>query len=396
MSVEFLLVLIWSAAQAAVGLHLLFPLFLYGLSKIKAGKYTSTPQPAALSGDYAIIVTAYEQTDMLPSVVASLLALKHHNYVIYIVADNCDVSSLRFDDERVVLLRPEKVLRSNVRSHFYAIDRFIRPHNRVTIIDSDNLVDPEYLNALDQSFHQGFKAVQGVRKAKNLDSIYANLDAARDLYYHFYDGKILFDAGSSATLAGSGMAFTVDLYKDCFGEQEVNGAGFDKVLQYEIVRQGERICFNEQAIVFDQKTSHADQLVKQRARWINTWFKYFSYGFDLVRLGLIKRDANPLLFGVVLLRPPLFVFLILSLIFCTVNLFMESWVWLAWVIGIGLFVAGFFLSLYESRADNRIYRSLVNIPVFVFYQVVALIRSRKANTISVATKHRNHAYHKQR
>jgi hypothetical protein len=47
----------------------------------------------------------------------------------------------------------------------------------------------------------GFAAVQGERKAKNLDTTYACLDAARDIYYHFYDGKLLFHIGSSATLA---------------------------------------------------------------------------------------------------------------------------------------------------------------------------------------------------
>lgn len=393
MSIESVLFPIWVAVQAVIGVHLMFPLFLYGLSKIGIGRKALMVQPATRVGDYAIIVTAYEQTDMLPNVVTSLLALKHQNYIIYVVADNCDVSSLSFDDDKVVLLRPESVLKSNVRSHFYAINRFVRQHDRLTIIDSDNLVDPEYLNELDRSFSQGFKAVQGVRMAKNLDSMYANLDAARDLYYHFYDGRVLFDAGSSATLAGSGMAFTVGLYKDCFEKLDVEGAGFDKILQYKIVSRGERICYNEHAIVFDQKTSHADQLVKQRARWINTWFRYFSFGFSLVLLGLSKRNTNALLFGIVLLRPPLFVFLILSLTFFAIELFLGGWGWMAWAMGFSLFIVGFFLALHESRADGKIYRSLINIPVFMFYQVIALIKSRKANAISVATRHRKHEYH---
>src|SRR5690606_33466983 len=122
-----------------------------------------------------------------------------------------------------ILLRPETVLASNTRSHFYAIEHFKRPHNRLTIIDSDNLIDPAYLNELDAYFDRGFEAVQGVRKAKNTDGLYDSLDAARDIYYHFYDGKILFNVGSSATLAGSGMAFTVDLYKTCLAHLDIVG-----------------------------------------------------------------------------------------------------------------------------------------------------------------------------
>ncbi|MFX8758778.1 glycosyltransferase, partial [Acinetobacter baumannii] len=88
---------------------------------------------------------------------------------------------------------------------------------------------------LNEMFNKGFSAVQGERKAKNLNTTFACLDAARDIYYHFYDGKILFEAGASATLAGSGMAFTVELYKQCLEKSNVSGAGFDKVLQKEIV-----------------------------------------------------------------------------------------------------------------------------------------------------------------
>ncbi|WP_379004433.1 glycosyltransferase [Parapedobacter sp. GCM10030251] len=345
------------------------------------------PGTAVSQGDYAVIVTAYEQTSMIPAVVDSLLRLDHDQFIIYVVADKCDVSSLRFNDNRVILLRPEEVLAGNVKSHFYAIDRFVRPHNRLTIIDSDNLVEPTYLSELDRSFALGFKAVQGVRKAKNMDSIFARLDAARDLYYHFYDGKILFDGGSSATLAGSGMAFTVDFYKECLLGKTIEGAGFDKVLQYEIVKRGERICFNEWAIVFDQKTSHASQLVAQRSRWINTWFKYFTYGFSLIKSSLVGWSTNKFLFGLVLLRPPLFFFLMLSVLFLLINWLVGSVVALVWLVGLALFVAGFFLSLYASGAERGIYRALINIPRFMFYQILALMKSKKANSISVATKH---------
>ncbi|ULT39534.1 glycosyltransferase family 2 protein [Niabella defluvii] len=65
--------------------------------------------------------------------------------------------------------------------------------------------------------------------------------------------EVLFNIGSSATLAGSGMAFSVSLYEQCLGSKDVSGAGFDKVLQYEIIKRSNRIAFCEEAIVYDQK-----------------------------------------------------------------------------------------------------------------------------------------------
>ncbi len=374
----------WIAFQVLIGYNLVLPLLLLAIYSIRRKTATTAAKPA--EADYAIIVTAYEWVTAIPEVVSSLLALNYSNYLIYVVADKCDVSGLHFDDERVIILRPEQTLAGNVRSHFYAINHFKRQHERLTIIDSDNLVDPEYLNELNKRFDQGFEAVQGVREAKNLETTYACLDAARDIYYHFYDGKVLFEAGSSATLAGSGMAFTTKLYVDCLGNRDVSGAGFDKVLQAAILSQDKRIAFTGDAIVYDEKTTHSEQLVKQRARWINTWFKYFKYGFTLLLQSVKNFSLNQFLFGLVLLRPPLFIFLILSILCMAVNVFV-SWTAVAlWAAGFVLFVLGFYLSLVNSETDKRIYASLVNIPKFIYFQILSLLKARKANQYSVATR----------
>jgi len=374
--------LIWILLQVLIGYNLYLPVLLFIFYKKSARVLDIVPE-----SDYGIIVTAYEQTDSLHSVITSILKLNYTNYLVYIVADKCDISGLNFNDERVILLRPEEVLASNTRSHFHAIRNFKRPHTRLTIIDSDNLVAPEYLHELDKYFDQGFWAVQGVRDAKNLNTTYARLDAARDIYYHFYDGKILFGIGSSATLAGSGMAFTTQLYRDCLEGTDITGAGFDKVLQSMIVGRDLRIAFADKAIVYDEKTTHADQLVKQRSRWINTWFKYFKFGFVLLFKGIKNFSRNQFIFGLILLRPPLFIFLILSVICMLLNFFISITAVFIWLAGLIIFVGGFYIALAKSDTDKRIYQSLINIPKFIFYQVLSLLKVRNANKHSVATTH---------
>jgi cellulose synthase/poly-beta-1,6-N-acetylglucosamine synthase-like glycosyltransferase len=382
--------MIWLIIQLIIGYNLLVPLGLYILSLFRKKK-VNTPSNKQ-EADYGIIVTAYEQTAFLPSVVDSLLQLNYSNYTIYIVADKCDVSLLNFDNPKVVLLRPEQTLASNIKSHFYAIERFQREHERLTIIDSDNLVHPEYLNELNIFFDKGYEAVQGIRSAKNLDTHYACLDAARDIYYHYYDGKLLFKNGSSATLAGSGMAFTTALYKECLQNVHIEGAGFDKVLQYEIVKRGYKIAFAENAIVYDEKSSRPKQLVTQRARWINTWFKYFRFGFKLMFRGIVQFNWNQFLFGFILLRPPLFIFLILSVICMAINIVFWPSAAVVWFIALFAFISSFFMALVFSQADKRIYQSLVNIPGFVWHQIVSLTKMKSANKLSVATQH----YHKEK
>lgn len=379
---------IWYILQLLIGYNLVLPLLLYLLWIIFIKQRSKAGRPSSLSSpDYAIIVTAYEQTDSLPAVVQSILNLNYSRYVIYIVADKCDVSTLHFSDERIVLLRPPETLASNVRSHFYAINHFVRHHERLAIVDSDNLVEPEFLNRLNEYFERGFEAVQGTREAKNLDTVYSCLDAARDIYYHFYDGKILFQLGSSATLAGSGMAFTTDLYKECLGKSDISGAGFDKVLQKEIVARNKRIAFAADAVVYDEKTSRTEQLINQRSRWINTWFRYFKYGFHLTFEGVKNRSLNQALFGVILLRPPLFIFILLSLVCLVINIVFNPILSVIWLIAIAIFILGFIISLRSSHTDRKIYKSLTGIPKFVFLQVISLFKAKNANKRSVATVH---------
>ncbi len=135
--------LIWILLQVLIGYNLILPLVIYVLSFLKNTKKQTAK---SLTADYAIIVTAYEDVTNIPAVVNSLLVLNYSQYLVYIVADKCDTSGLRFDDVRIIVLRPETTLASNTRSHFYAINNFKRAHNRLTIIDSDNLVHSEYLN----------------------------------------------------------------------------------------------------------------------------------------------------------------------------------------------------------------------------------------------------------
>jgi len=356
------------------------------ISKLKK-KPTLNAIKSAKTLDYGIIVTAYKQIDLIPDVINSLLNLNYHRYTVYVVADNCDISTLNYNDGRIKILRPPKTLASNIKSHFYAINEFVREHDIVTIIDSDNLVDSEYLNELNHFFASGYLAVQGVRKAKNLNTMYACLDEAGDIYYRYIDRKLLFESGSSASLAGSGMAFTTSIYKKCLRHLNIDGAGFDKVLQYELLNRNKRIAFAEKAIVYDEKTTQPDQLVKQRARWINTWFRFWVLGAKMLLSSLKSPDWNRFAFSMLLMRPPLFLMLLIAGVFFIVNLLLMPLMSLYWLLMAVIFIAIFFTALNYFTANKKIYNSLIHAPKFVFYQILAFLKVRKANKMSVATEH---------
>jgi cellulose synthase/poly-beta-1,6-N-acetylglucosamine synthase-like glycosyltransferase len=367
--------------------HLIFPMVLFLCWKFSA-KPVKSLNTGTTNRDYGIILTAYEQVDFVADAVKSLLDMDYLNFHIYVVADNCKPSeALIFTDDRVEVLFPENILASNTASHFYAIEHFRRQHQTILIMDSDNLAHPQLINELNRYFELGFHAVQGLRSAKNLETTIACLDAARDIYYHFYDGKVIFELGSSATLAGSGMAFDSQLYIRMLKDIDIKGAGFDKVLQARLIAGGERIAFAQDAIVYDQKTSAPKQLVSQRSRWIATWFKYFKFGFGILYQGVACTNLNQLIFGTMLLRPPLFIFLSLAILLMVISLFTAQLLALVIFFSLIVYVISFLIPVLSKTTDKKIRRALVFIPKFIFYQFVSLAKSVFSSKPNVATRH---------
>jgi cellulose synthase/poly-beta-1,6-N-acetylglucosamine synthase-like glycosyltransferase len=374
--------------QFVFTIHLAFPLVLLVLYLLLPSKKYST---STKEYDFAAIITAYKETDIIIPLVDSLQKQDYKNFVIYIVADECDTSILNYKDENIVLLVPSSKIGSKVKSIDYAINNFRRKHNALIIFDSDNLAHPGFLKNINVLFNAGFKAVQGERKAKNLETAYACLDEARDIYYNFYDRQICFQIGSSSAVAGSGMAFDVDLYKSCLNSESIIG-GFDKILQANIVSSGNRIAFSKEAVTYDEKVSKSAQVEKQRTRWINSWFKYFALGFGIFFNGLFSFNFNKIIFGFLLLRPPLFIFILPSLLILVINYFVSITLFYVVFIFFAIFILTFLLSLVLKGADKRVWKSLFSIPIFVLRQVSSMFHLKKANKQFLETEHTHLIY----
>jgi hypothetical protein len=70
-----------------------------------------------------------------------------------------------------------------------------------------------------------------------------------------------------------------------------------------------------------------------------------------------------------------------------INLWLNPVAAVAWIVALICFLKGFVIALLHSKPDKRIVRSLINIPKFIFYQIISLLLIKKANKISVATQH---------
>lgn len=356
------------------------------------------PKPAAQgkNTDIACIITVYRNLPIAKPLVASLLAQTHRNFHIYLVADRLEgTPDWDIAHTQLNLILPEQPLNSKVRSIHLAIDSFQREHDAILIYDPDNLAEWHALEVLDRYFAAGYAAVQGKRTAKNLDTVYANLDALGEYYYDFSARQAPFGAGSSSTLAGSGMAVRTDLYRDYMRIPAMDASNGrvilaeDKILQQYLVARGFRIAYANDAICFDEKVATADAVERQRTRWMKTYFEHMFDGLQLLGQGLVRLSWNRIYYALITLIPPMSLLTAGSFTLGLLGLLLDLRITLLCWGGLAVFAANFGLALLFNRAPASVWQAVLNIPLFLSRQVLAMLRMQAAKNDFLATTHQH-------
>jgi len=375
--------------QAVFAIYMLIPLLsllTFGVMKIFSRppieRYKKITEK---NTEFGIVITAHQETMFIFPLVDSLLKQDYGNFFVYIVADDCNVDTLKFSDNRITVLRPPVPLNSKIRSIHYAIDKFINKHDAIIIFDADNVIHPSFLGIVNQYFQKGFKVVQADFKPKNTDTDFARMDAIGDMFNFFIERQSRMWAGLSAAIWGSGVAIDYNLYKEV--EYSSFLGGFDKKLQSHLVKRVRRIAFAEEAILYDEKINSGKSLQTQRTRWISSYFKYFKESFSIFWKGITRPSFNLFYFGFITLRPPLFIVLGMSFIFAILNYFLIPAYAILWPLLFLSFLISFAAIVAIKGRDARFIKTFFLLPVFAFRQVLALLKIKKANKSFLKTAH---------
>ncbi len=382
-----LTILFWVATLILVG-YACFPAVSLFLSAFPPRKKL----PAGTEEhSFACIITAYKDVNIALPQIRSILRQRYSNYHIYLVGDHCVKPDNLPSDERLTILFPDPYLNSKVLSIKYAMDHFVHEPNAILILDSDNLLQEQALDRLNRYLLAGYTAVQGQRTAKNLDTTVAALDALGELYYNVIQRDTPFLIGSSATIAGSGMCVRTTFFRSYVDRMFSEGKQFeiaeDKLLQMMLVQSGHRIAYCREALIFDEKVTHGNQVQRQRTRWIRSWFQHWSTAIRLMGSGLVHFDWNVFYFGLMLSFPPMFLLVAGLLFIASAGLILNPLMSLLCLAGLGIFSLQFFAALLKSPAPAPIWKAIPKIPVFVWRQVLAVMKIQASKNDFMATDH---------
>lgn len=381
------------AIQLLLAAYLLQPtllLLVYSVIRLFKKKKI-TPSADDDNFSFAVIVTAHKNLQLVPPLVDSVLRQTYRHFKVYVVADGCEQTDIGYNDHpQVKVLAPEVALNAKIKSIDYAINNFDQSHDVLIILDADNLLHPDYLAVLNTYFNKGYRAVQTNMLAKNNDSIYAKLDAAGNYFSNFTDRRMRMEMGLSANIWGLGIAIETALYKEVIYQNFLGG--FDKKIQADIVKLIPQLAYAEDAIVYDEKIDSGDALETQRTRWINAYFKYFKYGWNVFVTGLKRGSFNLLFFGFNLLRPPLFLQISGACFFALLNFFIAPTIAFAWIGALFLFPLSFLIIVAIMSTDKTVVNSLLYLPLVFLRQLRAFLHIGRANKAFLQTQNNKVIY----
>lgn len=254
----------------------------------------------------------------------------------------------------------------------------------VVILDADNIVEPSFLNQINNAYYAGSKAIQAHRVAKNRDTEMAILDAVSEEINNSIFRRGHVRIGMSSALIGSGMAFDFKWFKE--NVNHLKTAGEDKELEVLLLKQGIYIDFLNWVFVYDEKTRSQSTFAKQRRRWVAAQFSILKDSIKDLPKAIWEKNwdyADKLIQWMMLPRV-----VVMGFAFCfAVGMLFIDWVWaIKWWIILIVLMYSFAMAIPDFLVDKKLKKTFHKLPLVFVIMVFNIMRIRGVNKKYIHTK----------
>lgn len=331
---------------------------------------------------FIVLIPSYKSDAVIERTVRAILGQTYPQrlFDVTVISDHQDeITNFRLAQHPITLLTPNFKYSTKAKSLQYAINNLpqFKIYDIVVILDADNIVLPEFLEELNAAYeYAGTKAIQVHRLSKNRDTASAMLDATFEEINNsiFRLGHIAI--GLPAAIAGSGMAFEYNWFKDNI--VKTKAAWEDKELEALLLRQHIYVDYFDHILVFDEKTRRSKDFNRQRGRWATTQFytilkniKYlptaiFNKQYDLIdKILQWMLMPRTIMMGVIVIMSLLLPFIYFSLA-------------IKWWIMAAIILLVFAIATPDYLVDKRWERSFFIAPFIMFKSLLHLVSFAKA------------------
>ena len=222
---------------------------------------------------FMMILPAHNESAVIGSLIESLQALDYPKelYDIYVIADNCtdNTAQIAKDLGAIVYERFDEKRKTKGFAMQWFLNQKIKEnadYDAFCVFDADNVVDKNFLNAMNKKLCQGEEIVQGYRDIKNpadswISAGYALFYWMMNRFYHL----ARYNLGLSPLINGTGFMVDFNLIKP---------TGWDTITLTEDIEfslkniaKGRKLGWATDAIVYDEQPTEFKQSWSQRSRW---------------------------------------------------------------------------------------------------------------------------------
>lgn len=349
----------------------------------------------------AVLIPGYREDEVILDVARQALSQEYPKemFDVVIIADSFQRETLSKLAElpiKLIEVSFEKSTKSKALNK--AMSQLGNEYEVAVVLDADNIMANDFLVKINAAFERNYRAVQGHRTAKNMDTSLALLDAvSEEINNHIFrkGHRVL---GLSSAIIGSGMAFDYGYFKEMMSSVTAIG-GFDKEIELKMLKLGNEIDYLNDAFVYDEKVQKSEVFSNQRRRWLSAQLHYFRQDFlasllDLFTKGNVDYFDKAFQF----IQPPRILLLgsvlVFGIIFLIINVLsitnMHFSVW--WLTIIGACLLSFLFSVPRKFYTLKTAVALVSLPKGMLLMLGSLLKIKGANKKFIHTTHTSNTF----
>ena len=222
---------------------------------------------------FMTIIPAHNEEAVVENLIMSLKKQNYSKdaYDIYVIADNCTDNTAKIAKEAgaIVYERFDSMHKTKGAALKWFLAQKIEenaPYDAFCVFDADNIVDENFLTAMNRKLCQGETVVQGYRDIKNptdswITAGYAIFYWTMNRFYHL----ARYNIGLSPLINGTGFMVRFDQIKP----EGWNTKTLTEDIEFSLkqIIKGRKLGWARDAVVYDEQPVGFKQSWSQRSRW---------------------------------------------------------------------------------------------------------------------------------
>lgn len=223
---------------------------------------------------YAIVIAARNEEAVIGNLLDSINKQDYPKELIttFVVCDNCTDNTYKIAKKHGAICYKREDDKHKTKGYAlkYLFECIEKDYKRNSfegffVFDADNLLEPDYITRMNESFDAGEKIITSYRNTKNFDE---NWISANYAIHWLRSIRTAHRARSILRLAtniqGTGFLFASELVKNGWKYTSLTE---DRAFTADAVKEGYRISYNDKAMFYDEQPVSLKIALRQRLRW---------------------------------------------------------------------------------------------------------------------------------